>query len=80
MVEDDPTISSLIETILETHKYAVDLVIDGQAGLDLNDAYEYDMILMDVSLPKKDGVSICQEIRARGNTVPILLLTGLKRV
>jgi DNA-binding response OmpR family regulator len=55
----------------------VDLATDGQAGLDLSDAYEYDMILMDVSLPKKDGVSICQEIRARGNAVPILLLTGL---
>jgi DNA-binding response OmpR family regulator len=77
VVEDDPTISSLIETILETNKYAVDLASDGQAGLDLSDAYEYDMILMDVSLPKKDGVSICQEIRARGNAVPILLLTGL---
>jgi DNA-binding response OmpR family regulator len=77
VVEDDPTISSLIETILETNKYAVDLATDGQAGLDLSAAYEYDMILMDVSLPKKDGVSICQEIRAKGNTVPILLLTGL---
>jgi DNA-binding response OmpR family regulator len=77
VVEDDPTISSLIETILETNKYAVDLASDGQAGLELSAAYEYDMILMDVSLPKKDGVSICQEIRAKGNTVPILLLTGL---
>ncbi len=77
VVEDDPTISSLIEAILETHKYAVDLANDGQTGLDLSDVYEYDMILMDVSLPKKDGVSICQEIRARGNAVPILLLTGL---
>jgi DNA-binding response OmpR family regulator len=77
VVEDDPAISSLITTILETHKYAVDLAIDGQIGLDLSDAYEYDAILMDISLPKKDGVSICQEIRAKGNTVPILLLTGL---
>jgi DNA-binding response OmpR family regulator len=77
VVEDDPAISSLIATILEAHKYAVDLAIDGQIGLDLSDAYEYDAILMDISLPKKDGVSICQEIRAKGNTVPILLLTGL---
>jgi DNA-binding response OmpR family regulator len=77
VVEDDPTISSLIETILETHKYAVDLAFDGQVGLDLSDTYEYDAILMDVSLPKKDGVKVCEEIRARGNTVPILLLTGL---
>jgi DNA-binding response OmpR family regulator len=77
VVEDDPTISSLIETILETHKYAVDLAIDGQAGLELCAAYEYDMILMDVSLPKKDGITVCQELRARGNAVPILLLTAL---
>ncbi len=77
MVEDDPTISALIETILETQKYAVDLAINGQVGLDLSDAYEYDAILMDITLPKKDGVSVCEEIRARGNTVPILLLTAL---
>ncbi len=77
VVEDDPTISSLIETILAAHKYAVDLASDGQTGLELSAAYEYDMILMDVSLPKKDGVSVCQEIRAKGNGVPILLLTAL---
>jgi DNA-binding response OmpR family regulator len=77
VVEDDPTISALIETILETHKYAVDLAIDGQIGLELSETYEYDAILMDITLPKKDGVTICQEIRARGNTVPILLLTAL---
>jgi DNA-binding response OmpR family regulator/HPt (histidine-containing phosphotransfer) domain-containing protein len=77
VVEDDPTISALIETILETHKYAVDLAIDGQIGLDLSASYEYDAILMDITLPQKDGVSVCQEIRARGNKVPILLLTAL---
>ncbi len=77
VVEDDPTISALIETILETHKYAVDLAIDGQIGLELSETYEYDAILMDITLPKKDGVTICEEIRARGNTVPILLLTAL---
>jgi DNA-binding response OmpR family regulator len=77
VVEDDPTISALIETILETQKYAVDLAINGQVGLDLSGAYEYDAILMDITLPKKDGVSVCEEIRARGNTVPILLLTAL---
>ena len=77
VVEDDPTISALIETILETHKYAVDLAINGQIGLELSETYEYDAVLMDITLPKKDGVTICKEIRARGNTVPILLLTAL---
>lgn len=77
VVEDDPGIEFLLETLLATHKYAVDVATDGQAGLDLSDAYEYDAILLDVSLPKKDGISVCREIRAKGNTVPILLLTSL---
>jgi DNA-binding response OmpR family regulator/HPt (histidine-containing phosphotransfer) domain-containing protein len=77
VVEDDRGIAFLLETILATHKYAVDVATDGQAGLDLSDAYEYDAILLDVTLPKKDGISVCREIRAKGNTVPILLLTSL---
>jgi DNA-binding response OmpR family regulator/HPt (histidine-containing phosphotransfer) domain-containing protein len=77
VVEDDPIIAQLIETILEHQKYAVDFATDGQMGLDLNDAYEYDAIVLDVTLPKKNGIAVCQQIRAGGNTVPILLLTGL---
>ena len=77
VVEDDPIIAQLIETILEQQKYAVDFATDGQLGLDLSDAYEYDAILLDVSLPKKDGIDVCRQIRSQGNTVPILLLTGL---
>jgi DNA-binding response OmpR family regulator len=77
VVEDDPIISQLIETILEQQKYAVDFATDGQMGLDLSEAYEYDAILLDVSLPRKDGISVCRQIRSQGNTVPILLLTAL---
>jgi DNA-binding response OmpR family regulator/HPt (histidine-containing phosphotransfer) domain-containing protein len=77
VVEDDPIISQLIETILEQQKYAVDFATDGQMGLDLSLAYEYDAILLDVSLPKKDGIAVCHKIRSQGNTVPILLLTAL---
>jgi DNA-binding response OmpR family regulator len=77
VVEDDSNIAQLIESILEDNNYVVDLAIDGESGLDLSAVYEYDAILLDISLPKKDGVSVCQEIRAKGNTVPILLLTGL---
>jgi DNA-binding response OmpR family regulator len=77
VIEDDPIISQLIETILEQQKYAVDFATDGQMGLDLSEAYEYDAILLDVTLPKKDGIAVCQQIRSQGNTVPILLLTAL---
>jgi DNA-binding response OmpR family regulator/HPt (histidine-containing phosphotransfer) domain-containing protein len=77
VVEDDPAIGQLIAAILLSENYAVDVAHDGQMGLDLSESYEYDLILLDVTLPKRDGISICQELRSRGNNVPILLLTGL---
>jgi DNA-binding response OmpR family regulator/HPt (histidine-containing phosphotransfer) domain-containing protein len=77
VVEDDPSIAELIEAILYQENYAVDLAADGQMGLELSDSYEYDLILLDVSLPRRDGISICQEIRSRGSQVPIMLLTAL---
>ncbi len=77
IVEDDLNIAQLIETILHQENYAVDLAADGQIGLDLSESYEYDLILLDVSLPKRDGISICQEVRSRGSQVPVLLLTAL---
>ncbi len=77
VVEDDPSIAELIEAILYQENYAVDLAADGQMGLDLSDSYEYDLILLDISLPRQDGISICQEIRSRGSQVPIMLLTAL---
>ncbi len=77
VVEDDPSIAELIEAIFYQEHYAVDLAADGQMGLELSDSYEYDLILLDVSLPRRDGISICQEIRSRGSQVPIMLLTAL---
>ncbi len=77
VVEDDPGVAFLLETLLEANKYVVDLATDGQAGLDLSEAYEYDAIVLDITLPRKDGISVCREIRDRGNSVPILLLTSL---
>jgi DNA-binding response OmpR family regulator len=77
VVEDDPGIAFLLETLLASNKYVVDVATDGQAGLDLSNAYEYDAIVLDVTLPKQDGIGVCREIRAQGNTVPILLLTSL---
>jgi DNA-binding response OmpR family regulator/HPt (histidine-containing phosphotransfer) domain-containing protein len=77
VVEDDQSIAELIEAILYQENYAVDLAADGQIGLELSDSYEYDLILLDVSLPRRDGISICQEIRSRSSQVPIMLLTAL---
>jgi DNA-binding response OmpR family regulator len=76
VVEDDPIVAQIIEAILQQDKYVTDVASDGQMGLDLSESYEYDAILLDVSLPHKDGIKVCQEIRSMGNTVPILLLTA----
>lgn len=57
--------------------YAVEVAKDGQAGWELVQAFAYDLILLDVMLPKLDGISLCRRLRKQGYQMPILLLTGL---
>ncbi|MBY5310179.1 response regulator transcription factor, partial [Aphanizomenon flos-aquae CCAP 1446/1C] len=58
LVEDDQLTSSAITSNLIAHHYTVNLAIDGQAGLELATTYEYDLILLDLMLPKLDGISV----------------------
>lgn len=76
IVEDDKTVAHALQHLLESHHYAVDVAEDGEAGLQMADASTYDLILLDVVVPKLNGVSLCQQLRAQGLEVPILLLTG----
>lgn len=76
VVEDEYTIAQALNLLLASHHYAVDLATDGEAALEMADAFEYDLILLDVGLPRLDGVSVCQQLRAKGFQQPILLLTG----
>ncbi len=76
VVEDDATVAQAIEALLVSHHYAVDRVVDGQAGWEMVDAYSYDLLLLDIGLPQIDGVSLCRQLRAEGVQTPILLLTG----
>jgi PAS domain S-box-containing protein len=76
VVEDDPSIAQVLQFLFANHNYAVDIAADGEAGLQMADAYEYDLILLDLVLPKLDGISLCQQLRAKGFQSPILLLTG----
>ncbi|MBD2328769.1 PAS domain S-box protein [Alkalinema sp. FACHB-956] len=76
VVEDEYTIAQALNLLLASHHYAVDLATDGEAALAMADAFEYDLILLDVGLPRLDGVSVCQQLRAKGFQQPILLLTG----
>ncbi|MDB5166649.1 MAG: ykoG [Candidatus Saccharibacteria bacterium] len=76
VVEDEHRIAQAVREGLQQESYAVDVVYDGEDGLNaaLND--EYDLIILDVMLPGKDGYSVCQAIRETGNHVPILMMTA----
>ncbi|MEM7761084.1 MAG: response regulator transcription factor [Cyanobacteria bacterium P01_A01_bin.40] len=76
LVEDDWEISELLSEVLQAHKYLVDIAADGEIAWDFVKAFKYDLILLDVMLPKLDGFSLCRQLRARDYKMPILLLTA----
>ncbi len=76
LVEDDDLVAEVLQKALITQHYLVDCATDGQAGWELADAYEYDLILLDLMLPKLDGISFCKKLRQEGDRTPILLLTA----
>ncbi|BAY24171.1 multi-component transcriptional regulator, winged helix family protein [Calothrix sp. NIES-2100] len=76
VVEDDELLAEVLREILTNQNYAVEVANDGKAGRDLIETYDYDLILLDVVLPKLDGISLCRHIRSRGLQMPVLLLTG----
>jgi heavy metal response regulator len=76
VVEDERRIAAFIKRGLEEERYAVDVAYDGQEALDWAATVEYDLIVLDVLLPKKDGIRVCRELRDQGNKVPVLMLTA----
>ena len=76
LVEDEKKVASFIKKGLEEEYYTVDVVYDGKEGLKLALGEEYDLMIMDVMLPFKDGFTLVKEIRAEKNNTPILLLTA----
>jgi diguanylate cyclase (GGDEF)-like protein len=76
LVEDDEHLAELLtHTLIEQH-HTVDRADDGLAGLSLAEELAYDLILLDVMLPKLDGISFCRQLRTRGSQVPVLLMTA----
>jgi DNA-binding response OmpR family regulator len=80
VVEDEHKIAQALKRGLEQEHYAVDLAFDGDDGLASAQAETYDLIVLDRMLPGRDGVSICQELRKKGNHIPILMLTAKDHV
>jgi two-component system copper resistance phosphate regulon response regulator CusR len=76
VVEDEAGIAGMIRDGLQEADYAVDLALDGVRGLRMAREETYHLIILDVMLPGRDGWSICEELRALRNRVPILMLTA----
>jgi len=76
IVEDDKKVGAFLEKGLKEEQYAVDVCRDGEEAMDLATANPYDVIILDVMLPKKDGFSVCRELRQSGVLTPILMLTA----
>ena len=75
VVEDEKRIRDLVKKSLETECYAVDEAEDGQQAYDLAVMHDYDLIVLDNLLPNKKGIDICRDLRAKGKSVPIIILS-----
>jgi len=76
VVEDERRVTAFIKRGLEEEGYAVDVAYDGEEALDWAAMVDYDLIVLDVLLPKKDGLEVCRTLRGQRNTTPILMLTA----
>jgi len=75
-VEDEEKVSSFVARGLSAERFAVDVALDGQSGLDLATTYHYDLVILDLMLPKLDGSEVLRRIRTQNTHVPVLILTA----
>lgn len=78
--EDEHALSEAVSDILTYHKYTVDVVDNGEDALDYALCQHYDGIILDIMMPRMDGLTVLRELRAKGSTVPILLLTAKSEI
>ena len=76
VTEDDRSVAYALQRGLAAEGYAVDVAFDGAEGLWFGQENTYDVIVLDIMLPKLDGLEVCARLRAGGSTVPILMLTA----
>lgn len=80
LAEDEQALSKALKAILERNNYSVDCAFDGQEALDYLEADNYDGAILDIMMPKADGITVLKEIRRKGNSLPVLLLTARSEV
>ncbi len=76
IVEDEVALASALRRGLEDERYAVDVSHDGEEGLWAASGEEYDLLILDLMLPRIDGLEVCRRLRADGRDVPVLMLTA----
>ncbi len=76
LAEDDPRVASFIRRGLREEQFAVDIAEDGEKAVFLAQSSDYDLLILDLLLPKRDGMAVLQILRTHGITVPVLILTA----
>jgi len=76
VIEDERKLAFYIKKGLEEHHFAVDVAYNGEEGVGYADENEYDVVVLDLLLPKKDGMAVLRELREKGDPVPVLILTA----
>lgn len=80
LVEDEKSLSKAIITILQKSNYSADAAFDGEEALDYLASGNYDGVILDIMMPKRDGISVLRELRTQGNTIPVLILTAKSEI
>lgn len=80
LIEDERRLSNIIKKGLEEDGFAVDAAFDGEEGQYMAESESYDLIILDVMLPKIDGITVCKNVRKKGHKTPILMLTAKSAV
>lgn len=80
IAEDESMIRKALRTLLERSKYTVDEAADGEEALDFIAVNAYDVIVLDIMMPKKDGIEVLQKLRADGVSTPVMLLTAKSEI
>ena len=80
LAEDDTALAGFVRKGLEAESYAVDVSADGEQACALATELQYDLIVLDLNLPRLDGVSILKEVRTKKPTLPILILTARGKI
>ena len=80
VADDEPEMTMVLEALLRRENYSVDVVHDGQDAMDYGLADNYDCLVLDIMMPKKDGIQVLQALRAQNVSTPVLLLTAKSQV